>query len=354
MAEKVRLVSFSSKGYDIASFAPYLKKEKLTCKFYEVSLSIDTVKLAKGYDAVIVFVNDILDKQVISKLHAYHIKAIFLRCAGYNNVDLKVCHQYQIPVFRVPAYSPYAVSEHTFALLATLNRRTHKAYNRVKEYNFSLNDFVGMDLFNKTIGVIGTGKIGECLINIAKGYGMHVLAYDKYPKDIKDVSYVSLEELFKRSDVISLHCPLNEETYHIVNKESIALMKKGVIILNTSRGALIDAKALLNGINSRKIGAAGLDVYEEEANLFYLDKSNHILEDKILLQLIAMPNVLITSHQAYLTKEALDNIASVTTNNIVNFFFNKEVTTINQVCDYCESKGNCNYGKTCQNQKKVL
>jgi D-lactate dehydrogenase len=231
------------------------------------------------------------------------------------------------------------------AMLQTINRRIHKAYNRIKEYNFSLNGLTGVDLYNKTIGVIGTGKIGKVFINICKGYGMNILAFDKYPDPNLDVEYVELDRLFKESDFISLHCPLTEETTYIINKKSIALMKKGVGIINTSRGALINANDLLNGIRERKIGFACLDVYEEEGDIFYEDKSGHIMDDNILLQLIAMPNVLITSHQAFLTEEALNNIAETTTNNILNFF-NDASSNETEICYHCGHQG------VCQKQRK--
>lgn len=334
----MKLAMFDAKEYDIESFDKYVKQRNIDIKYYDVRLTSDTVSLAKGYDGVIVFVNDILDKNVINALYELKVKAIFLRCAGYNNVDLNEAYK-KIHVFRVPSYSPHAVAEHAFALLQTSNRRIHKAYNRVRDYNFSLNNLTGIDLYNKTVGVIGTGKIGKCFIDIAKGYGMHVLAYDKYPSDIKDIEYVDLDTLFKQSDIISLHCPLTSENAHMINAKTISEMKKGVIIINTSRGALIDSIALLEGIKSRQIGAACLDVYEEESDIFYEDKSNHILNDNNLLQLIAMPNVLITSHQAFLTKEALDNIADTTTQNILDYFNNK--ISVNELCYHCQNIESC-------------
>ena len=268
------------------------------------------------------------------------MKAIFLRCAGFTNVDLSAAFG-KIHVYRVPAYSPYAVAEHAMALYLTSNRRIHKAYNRVREYNFSLSGFAGNDLYGKTVGVIGTGKIGRIFINICRGFGMKVIAYDLYPVPNSDIEYVSLEELFKRADVISLHCPLTPETTHIINKDSIALMKKGVAIINTSRGGLINSEDLLQGIKDRKIGTVCLDVYEEESDIFFEDKSGHIMNDPILLQLIAMPNVIITSHQAFLTKEALNNIADTTTQNIINFFSDNSISET-EVCYRCGNQQNCN------------
>ena len=334
----MKIAFYDTKPYDEKSFKPYIDKYNLDFKFFESKLNIDTVNLASGYDGVCVFVNDDLNKEVIDKLYKLGVKAIFLRCAGFNNVDTNACFG-KIHVYRVPAYSPYAVAEHAIAMFLTNNRRIHKAYNRTREYNFSLNGLTGRDLHGMTVGVIGTGKIGKIFINICKGFGMNVLAYDKFPSD-ETINYVSLEELFKNSDVISLHCPLTEETKNIINEETIKLMKKGVNIINTSRGELIDAHALLNGIKERKIGSACLDVYEEESDIFFEDKSGHIMDDSNLRELLSMPNVIITSHQAFLTKEALNNIADITTSNILNFFKgngNKD----NEVCYYCGKEQNC-------------
>jgi D-lactate dehydrogenase len=276
--------------------------------------------LAKGYDGVCVFVNDTVNNVVIEKLIEYGIKAVLLRCAGFNNVDIKYINN-RIKVVRVPAYSPYAVAEHTIALLLTSIRRIHKAYIRSRDYNFSLSGLTGFDLHGKTIGVIGTGRIGKAFIDICKGFGMKVIAYDKFPDnsiaDGEKVKYVELSELFKNSDIISLHCPLMSDTHHIIDSDAISSMKKGVVILNTSRGALVDAEALLSGIKSRKVGAACLDVYEEESDVFFEDKSGHIMEDDVLARLISMPNVIVTSHQAFLTEEALENIAETTIRNFI-------------------------------------
>jgi D-lactate dehydrogenase len=249
------------------------------------------------------------------------IKILALRCAGFNNVDMKYAKG-KIHVLRVPAYSPYAVAEHTIALLLTSIRRIHKAYIRSKDFNFSLSGLTGFDLHGKTVGVIGTGRIGRVFIDICRGFGMKVLAYDKFPAPGLDngdtIRYVEMDELLSQSDIISLHCPLMEDTYHIIDDKAIEKCKKGVVILNTSRGALIDAESLLNGIKSRKVGAACLDVYEEESDLFFEDNSGHILEDDTLARLISMPNVIVTSHQAFLTEEALENIAETTVNNIID------------------------------------
>ena len=335
----MRIAFFDTKEYDIESFDNLVKEKNIEVKYFESKLNNDTVSLTKGFDGVCVFVNDMINKEVIDQLYENGVKAIFLRCAGFNNVDLKAAFG-KIHVYRVPAYSPYAVAEHAMALYLTSNRRIHKAYNRVREYNFSLSGLTGNDLHGKTVGVIGTGKIGRIFINICKGFGMNVIAYDLFPIKDSDINYVSLETLFKESDVISLHCPLTDETLHIINKESINLMKKGVAIINTSRGGLINSNDLLQGIKDRKIGTVCLDVYEEEGSLFFENKSGHIMDDSTLLQLIAMPNVLITSHQAFLTKEALHNIAMTTVDNIVKFF-NDELNSADEVCYHCGNEANC-------------
>ena len=315
----MKIAFFDTKSYDRASFEDIGKSYGIKFKFFETKLNEDTVKLASGFDGVCIFVNDTANKAVIDELYEYGVKIIILRCAGFNNVDLKAAEG-KITVVRVPAYSPYAVAEHTMALILTSVRRIHKAFVRTKSFNFSLSDLTGFDLYGKTVGVIGTGKIGKIFTNICKGFGMNVLAYDKYPDKNSDLNYVELDELFKQSDIISLHCPLTDETYHIVNKESIAKMKPGVMIVNTSRGALIDADALLEGIKARHIGGACLDVYEEESDFFFEDYSSHIVEDDVLARLISMPNVLVTSHQAFLTDEALSNIAQTSIENILEFF----------------------------------
>lgn len=338
----ITLTFFDTKEYDRISFDNYIKEhdiKDITIKYLDTKLNKDTVSLASGSDGVIVFVNDTVNEEVIDKLVELGVKAIFLRCAGFNNVDIK--HAFtRLHVYRVPAYSPYAVAEFAFAMLQTSNRRIHKAYIRIKDYNFSLVGLTGDDLHGKTVGVVGTGKIGRVFIDIAKGYGMNVLAYDKFPSPIDGVTYVELDELFAKSDYISLHCPLTEENHHMINASALALMKRNVIIVNTSRGGLIDAEALLDAIKNRKIGGACLDVYEEENDIFYVDKSNHIMDDNTLLQLIAMPNVILTSHQAFLTREALDNIATTTLENVINFFSKGEASD-NEVCYHCPHMANC-------------
>lgn len=319
----MRLAFFDTKPYDRPSFDKYSAGYGIEIKYFETKLNADTAELAHGFDGVCVFVNDTVDKVVIDRLCEVGVKFIALRCAGFNNVDMK--HAYgRIHVFRVPAYSPYAVAEHAMALLLTSIRRIHKAYIRSRDFNFSLSGLTGFDLHGKTVGVIGTGKIGRVFIDICRGFGMKVLAYDKFPAAGLDngdtVRYVELDELFAGSDIISLHCPLTEETYHMISAEAIEKCKKGVVIINTSRGALVDAEALLSGIKSRKVGAACLDVYEEESELFFEDNSGHILEDDTLARLISMPNVIVTSHQAFLTEDALENIAETTVKNIADFY----------------------------------
>ena len=335
----IKIAFYDTKEYDVPSFMEYGKQRGIEFKFFDNKLDEDTVTLAKGFDGVCVFVNDKVNKKVIDTLYEYGIKIVVLRCAGFNNVDVKAAFG-KVHVYRVPAYSPYAVAEHAMAMLLTMNRRIHKAYIRTRDYNFSLNNLTGVDLFGKTMGVVGTGKIGQILINICKGFGMHVIAYDKFPNPNLDIEYVELEELYKRSDFISLHCPLTEENTHMINKKSMELMKKGVGIINTSRGGLINADDLLEEIKARKIVFACLDVYEEESDLFFQNKSGHILDDDTLRNLIAMPNVLITSHQAFLTEEALRNIADTTTQNIVGYFNGTE-SSPNEICYHCSNVNNC-------------
>ena len=319
----MKIAFFDTKPYDRTSFDKYAEGSGIEFKYYETKLNEDTVYLAKGYDGVCVFVNDSVNAPVIDKLAEMGVKLIALRCAGFNNVDMK--HAYgRLHVVRVPAYSPHAVAEHAMALLLTSVRRIHKAYIRSKEFNFSLNGLTGFDLHGKTVGIIGTGKIGRIFVDICRGFGMKVLAYDKYPSgdiaDDENVRYVTLDEMLSQSDIISLHCPLTEDTYHLIDESAINKCKKGVVLINTSRGALVDSEALLNGIKSRKIGAACLDVYEEESDLFFEDNSGHIMEDDTLARLISMPNVIVTSHQAFLTEEALDNIARTTIENVIQIF----------------------------------
>ena len=326
----MKVAFFDTKSYDVPGFDHYAADSGLEIKYFETRLSEDTASLAAGYDAVCVFVNDTVSAPVVDKLCQLGVKVLVLRCARFNNVDMKAC-QGRLPVYRVPAYSPYAVAEHAMALLLTINRRTHKAYIRTRDFNFSLQGLAGFDLHGKTVGIIGTGKIGRVFADICKGFGMKILAYDKYPNPDSGLTYVDLPELFEQSDIISLHCPLTEETHHIIDAASIAKMKTGVTILNTSRGALINTEDLIAGIKNKKVGAACLDVYEEEGDFFYEDYSGHIVRDDKLVRLIAMPNVIVTSHQAFLTQEALDSIASTTVDNLVKFFAGTP-NTLTEVC----------------------
>lgn len=337
----MKIAFFDTKPYDKPSFEKYGNEYGVTFKYFETKLTQDTVELAQGFDGVCVFVNDTVNSAVIDRLCELGVKVVALRCAGFNNVDMK--HAYgKIHVLRVPAYSPYAVAEHTMALLLTSVRRIHKAYIRSRDFNFSLNGLTGVDLHGKTVGVIGTGRIGRAFIDICRGFGMKVLAYDKFSSD-NTIDYVSLDEIFEKSDIISLHCPLTDETHHVIGKEALEKCKQGVVILNTSRGALVDAEALLNAIKSRKVGAACLDVYEEEADLFFEDNSGHILDDDVLARLISMPNVIVTSHQAFLTEEALENIAETTVKNIMDLLEKGECP--NELCYRCGNTEDCKVGK---------
>jgi len=335
----MKIAFYDAKAYDRPSFEQYGSLHDMQFRFLETKLNEDTVDLAKGCDVVCLFVNDTVNAAVINRLYEYGIRLIALRCAGYNNVDVKAAFG-KIHVVHVPAYSPYAVAEHAMALLMTSVRRIHKAYNRTREFNFSLSGLTGFDFHGKTVGVIGTGKIGRIFIDICRGFGMHVIAYDRFPAKDSGIDYVTLDELFDRSDIISLHCPLTDETRHMINGAAIEKMKKGVVIVNTSRGGLIDAEALLEGIKARKVGAACLDVYEEEADIFFEDRSGHILNDDLLSRLISMPNVIVTSHQAFLTEEALNNIAETTVNNILSYFNNDEICD-NELCYHCGNIEHC-------------
>ena len=341
----MEIAFFDTKPYDIKHFEKYGKENGINFKFFEAKLNKDTVSLAKDCRGVCVFVNDTVDKTVIAALYGMGIKILALRCSGYNNVDIKHAFK-KIHVVRVPDYSPYAVAEHTKALLLTQVRKTHKAYIRTRDFNFSLNGMTGFDLHNKTVGVVGTGKIGRVFIDICRGFKMNVIAYDKFPKTESDIKYVDLDILFKESDIISFHCPLTEETRHIINYESLKKLKDGVILINTSRGALIDTEALIEGIRSKKIGGACLDVYEEESDIFFEDFSESVINDDTLLKLISMPNVIVTSHQAFLTNEALENIAQVTVSNLKTYFENDVCN--NELCYRC---GKCEECSSVRNEK---
>ena len=338
----LKIAFYDTKPYDIPPFEKHGKEHGVDFSFFETKLNETTAQLANGHDGVCIFVNDKVNAAVIDKLYELGIRFIALRCAGYNNVDIQ--HSFgKIHIFNVPAYSPEAVAEHAMALLLTSVRRIHKAYMRTRDFNFSLNGLTGFNLNGKTVGVVGTGKIGCAFISICKGFGMKVLAYDKYPNASLDVTYTDFDSLLKESDIISLHCPLTEETKHFINSGSIAKMKDGAIIVNTSRGALIDTEALINGIKNHKIGAACLDVYEEESNVFYHDFSGHIVEDDLLARLISMPNVIVTSHQGFLTDEALNNIAETTVSNIVSF--TEKGTSENELCYRCGKIETCKQSK---------
>lgn len=322
---------FDAKPYDREGFD--IANTDYSIRYLESRLTPATVQLAAGADAVCAFVNDQIDAEVIDRLYEMGVRVIAMRSAGYSNVDVK--HAYgKINIVRVPAYSPYAVAEHAMALLLSVNRKLHRAYNRTRDFNFSLVGLTGTDLHGKTVGVIGTGKIGRVFIDICKGFGMDVIAYDPYPATGTDIHYVPLAELLARSDAISLHCPLTEQTRHILNETAFAAMKKGVIVINTSRGALIDTEALLDALNSGKVRGAGLDVYEEEADLFFEDNSGNIIRDDLLALLVSRPNVLLTSHQAFLTEEALANIAATTLSNLRAFFAGEALA--NEVCYRCD------------------
>ena len=332
-----KIVMFDAKVYDKKWF-DFCNNGRYDIKYFESKLNEDTVGLAKGADVICAFVNDDLNKTVISQIEEMGIGLVAMRCAGYSNVDYKAARE-TIKFVRVPAYSPYAVAEHAMGMLLSLIRKIPRAYNRTREYNFTLNSLVGFDLYGKTVGVIGTGKIGKIFIDICKGFGMHVCAYDPYPMKDMDVEYLSIDELCKKSDIISLHCPLNDSTRYIINKRTIALMKDNVYLVNTSRGALIDSEALLEGLKNEKIGGACLDVYEEETEYFYEDKSDKVIQDDILTSLISMNNVLVTSHQAFLTEEALKNITTTTLQNLRDFFDGNELK--NEVCIKCSNGDEC-------------
>jgi D-lactate dehydrogenase len=309
----MKIAFFSTQPYDKEYFERYNVQHEIT--FFEAQLNEQTVNLAKGCNAICVFVNDQLNAAVIKSLSESGIKIMALRCAGFNNVDLAAVKENKIILVRVPAYSPHAVAEHALALIMTLNRKTHKAYNRVREGNFSLNRLTGFDLFGKTVGVIGTGKIGQCFAHIMMGLGCKVLAFDLIPnKEMESagVAYLPLIDVLKRSDIISLHCPLTEQTKHLINKDSLSVMKHGAMLINTSRGGLIDTKAAIEALKEERLGYLGIDVYEQEEKLFFHDHSGSIIDDDVIMRLMSFPNVLITSHQGFLTDEALTQIALVT------------------------------------------
>lgn len=319
----MKIVVFDAKPYDIEFFEKWNKIYGAQITYFEEKLSLKNVMLTKYQDVVCTFVNDDLNEKVINILSKNGVRAIAVRAAGYNNIDMKAARENRVTVFRVPAYSPFAVAEHALALLMTVNRKTHKAYNRTREGNFSLAGLTGMDLHGKTAGIIGTGKIARIFIKILNGLGMKVIAYDKFPNEQaakeENFTYMTKDEVFANADVISLHCPLFPETRHTINEESIEKMKDGVIIINSARGGLVDTEALINGLKDKKIGGAGLDVYENERDYFFEDESASVLEDDTLARLLSFNNVVLTSHQAFLTNEALNNIVETTFNNILSF-----------------------------------
>ena len=326
-----KIAFFGAKPYDIASFDKVNEKYNYDIRYYKGHLNPNNVVLTQDADAVCIFVNDTADATVIDAMVNNGVKLLALRCAGFNNVDMKAAKG-KLPVVRVPAYSPYAVAEYSLALMLSLNRKIHRAYWRTRDGNFSLNGLMGFDMHGKTIGIIGTGKIAKILIRLLKGFGMRILAYDLYP-DMKfaeeeGISYVSLDELYRESDIISLHCPLTDQTKYMIDKDSIDKMKKGVMIINTGRGQLINTNDLIEGLKEKKIAAAGLDVYEEEGEYFYEDKSDKIIDDDVLARLLSFNNVIVTSHQAFFTKEALHNIAETTLQNIDDFFLTEPMIFI--------------------------
>lgn len=316
----MRIAIFSAKHWVRESFEAMNEQFNYELSYFDVKLSLDTAVLAREHDAVCCFVNDDVTAPVIHTLANEGIKVIAMRCAGFNNVDVRAASSHGIPVVRVPAYSPYAVAEHALGMILTLNRRYHRAYNRVRDGNFALDGLLGFDIRGKTIGIIGTGKIGQVFAGLLSGFGCRILAYDPYPNsewsEANDIAYVGLDRLYRESDIVSLHCPLTHETYHIINHYAINAMKPGVMIINTSRGPLIDTDAVIAGLKSRRVGYLGLDVYEEEGDLFFEDLSEQVIQDDTFVRLQTFPNVLITAHQAFFTREAISNIAETTFSNI--------------------------------------
>lgn len=325
----MKITFFSTQPYDKEFFTKQNEQFGFELEFYETHLGPHIVNVVENTDAVCVFVNDKVNADVIKVLASKGVKTIALRCAGFNNVDLNAAKEYGLNVCRVPAYSPEAVAEHAVAMILTLNRKTHKAYNRVREQNFSLNGLLGFNLHQKTIGVIGTGNIGKAFCKIMQGFGCKIIAFDLIAnKDMEadGVEFLPLMNVLKQSDIISLHCPLNEQTHHLINKETMAMMKQGVMIINTSRGGLIDTKAVISSLKTRQIGYLGIDVYEQEDKLFFRDLSANIIEDDTIQRLMSFPNVLVTAHQAFFTEEALNQIANITLNNIFELSQNKILT----------------------------
>jgi len=329
----MKVIVYDTKPYDRLYLDAENEKHGFDIKYMESKLTPDTAKLASGYDVVCAFVNDDIGAAAIDALSSAGVKAVAMRCAGYNNVDMRYAYD-KLRIVRVPKYSPYAVAEHAMALLLTLNRRTHRAAFRTREANFSLNGLLGFDLYGKTVGIIGTGLIGRVFADICRGFGMRLLAYDLYPAVDAGLEYVTLDALLQASDVISLHCPLTPDTRHMINAGSIEKMKHGVILINTSRGALVDTPALVQGLKTGQIGGAGLDVYEEEAEFFFEDLSDQVIQDDQLMRLLSFNNVIVTSHQAFFTHEALKKIAEVTFDNICQI--RDDAFLSNEICYRCD------------------
>jgi len=340
--KKIKVAFFDTKPYDRKSFDAANGKFGFELTYFETRLNPASARMAEGFDAVCAFVNDDIGAKTIEVLAEEKIQMIAMRCAGYNNVDLAAAWGKMV-VVRVPGYSPYAVAEYALAMYMTLNRALHRAYNRVRENNFSINGLIGSDLRGKTVGIVGTGRIGQVFAEILQGYGVRILAHDMYPnKEAAErlhIEYVPLDTLYRESDVISLHCPLTKENDHMIDARAIREMKDGVYIINTSRGKLIDTAALIEGLKSGKIGGACLDVYEEEGDYFFEDRSNGPIIDDVLARLLTFPNVLVTSHQAFFTREAVRNIASVTLENIRAYFESNELP--NGICDQCDGRKSC-------------
>ncbi len=319
----MKITFFDTKPYDREYFDRANEEFGFELEYHRSLLRKESAVLAQGSEAVCIFVNDVADREAIEALASWGVKLIALRAAGFNNVDVNAAHEFGMQVCRVPAYSPYAVAEHAAALMLALNRKIHRAYWRTRDGDFSLHGLLGFDMHGKTAGVIGTGEIGRKVISILGGFGMDILAYDPYPNlDYErraGFKYTMLDDLYARSDIVTLHCPLTPETRHMISGESISKMKPGVMLINTGRGQLIDTNALIEGLKEKRIGSAGLDVYEEESEYFYKDMSDRIIDDDTLARLLTFNNVIVTSHQGFFTKEALTNIARTTLRNIADF-----------------------------------
>lgn len=327
----MKIAVFSTKPYDRRFFERANERFDHELHFFEPHLTAETTILARDFPAVCAFVNDVLDESVLTQLQQQGTRLIALRSAGFNHVDLAAAQRLGMTIMRVPAYSPHSIAEHTVGLILALNRKIHRAHNRVQEGNFALEGLMGFDMYGRTVGVIGTGKIGVIVARILHGFGCRVVAYDPYPNpdlEATGASYVALEELWRQADIITLHCPLTPETYHLINAESLREMKPGVMIVNTSRGAVIDTPAVIEALKSGQVGYLGLDVYEEEADLFFEDLSDRVIQDDVFARLLTFHNVLITGHQAFFTQDALQNIADVTLQNITDFEQNRTLVNV--------------------------